>query len=41
MRRVLAVMLAAVVLAVPRPTLTQTAEDAAAQNAQKARAALV
>jgi hypothetical protein len=40
MRRVLAVMLAAIVLAAPRPTLTQTAEDAAAQNAQKARAAL-
>ena len=40
MRRVLAAMLAVIVLAVPRSTLTQTADDAAAQNAKKARSAL-
>ena len=39
-RRVLAVALAVVVLAMPQATRTQTAEDAAAQNAKQARAAL-
>lgn len=40
MRKVLAVMLAVMVLAAPRATRTQTTDDTAAQNAQKGRAAL-
>ncbi|MFZ0744959.1 MAG: hypothetical protein WAM85_11165 [Terracidiphilus sp.] len=40
MWRVLAVLLATIVLAAPQTTRTQTTDDAAAQNAQKARAAL-
>jgi hypothetical protein len=40
MRKVLLVALAALVFAWPRPTETQTADDAAAKNAKQARAAL-
>jgi hypothetical protein len=40
MRRFFAVALAVVVLAMPQATRTQTADDAAAQNAKQARAAL-
>ncbi len=40
MRKVLALALAAVLLAMPQATRTQTADKAEAQNAQKARAAL-
>jgi hypothetical protein len=39
-RRVLAVLAAAIFLAAPRATRTQTSDDAGAQNAQKARAQL-
>lgn len=40
MRKALAVMLAMILLAAPRATRTQTSDEAAAQNAQKGRAAL-